>query len=181
MEAVVELPRAHLHLPVLLLFLRPHVRRLPAHGTIAKDEQQEPLRAVDLIVKLARVLPAFGRGAALAIVALGGAPVLAADLAAVAATDTMPDIAMSGSANVLGYNLASAGTRSGIGLAVQASAEPRPIVASRGDYNAKFIRFEHNGSDNVLNGLGKLFDGQLVLTRFSLGRHRMRVQIMIGF
>jgi hypothetical protein len=132
-------------------------------------------------MKLARAFPAFGRGAALATAALGGTPVLAADPATVAPTDAMPEIAMSGGANVLGYNLASAETRSGIGLAMQASAKPQPIVASRGDYNVKFFRFEHNGSDNVLSGLEKLFDGQLVLTRFSLGRHRIRAQFMIRF
>lgn len=70
---------------MLLLFLRPHARRLRVHGTIARAEHHEPPRAVDLVMKLARVLPALAHCPALGMV-LVGTPVSAADPAEEVAT-----------------------------------------------------------------------------------------------
>jgi len=132
-------------------------------------------------MKLARVLSAFGHGAPLAILALGAAPVLAADPATVDKTDIMQDIVVSDDSGVIGYNLASAETRSGMGLATKVSTGSPPAIASGDGYNTRLLRLELNRPNKEPSGLGSLFYEQLARTRVSIGRHRIRVQLTIGF
>lgn len=132
-------------------------------------------------MKLARILTSFGCGVALAIVALGGAPVLASGPTAVAATDTKPDVVASGGAKILGYNLAAAGTRSSFGLAVEARAESWPAIATWSGPKASSLGFERKSSDNALIGLAPLLYGPVALSRFTISRRRIQVQLRIGF
>jgi len=180
-EVICVLPRVLLLLPVVLLLFLRHVRRLPAHGTTARVQHHHPLRAVDRIMKLGRILPAVGRGAVLAIVAFGGAPVLAADPNAVAAASTMEYVAAAGGTNGIRYHVAQTGMQLGIGLATELSTESRPTVASWEVESAKLLRIEAGHSDNAASELRGLLTGQLGRTRIGLGRHPIRVHVTIGF
>jgi hypothetical protein len=70
-----QLPRFHHRLPLQ----RSRVRRLRVHGTIARAEHREPPLVFELVMKLARELPALVHRAALGMM-LVGAPLSAAGL-----------------------------------------------------------------------------------------------------
>lgn len=199
MEAVSPLPTFHLHRhrPV---YLHRRVRRLRAHGTIARAEHREPPLAFELVMKLARVLPALAYCLALGMV-LVGAPVSAADPAEEVAA---PRDSRSHSYNIgvaitsaadLNFEL-SAGENSmfgvpvefpkarkllGTGSTFEASAEWSPGIANWSHYEAKQFAIDLK-LPNFTRGVPLTVLGQrVVVTRFALGRNRVRLRLSTAF
>jgi hypothetical protein len=181
---------------------------------------------LEAIVKLARLFPAFAHVAALATMALGGAPVRAAGPVEGVAPSLDPsqfsrdtaarrlmnegrlDHATARDAKARRYNLGTATVsdrnlnfessardksmlgppldvlarkRDGIGIPVEAGAEWSPRIANWSGSGARLLGFDRKHSNNAQSGLVTVLDRHLVRSRFTLSRHRIQVDLTLGF